>query len=283
MKTKILLAACILGMTLPSLMPCSSFADDTAPAELPIDTDKAGRGGDIASHAVVRLLCPAQNSSNTGFLHKSGNIITAYSVVQDCSFPAMVLADGKVSPVTIVATDQYHDLALVKPTAPMDAKPFPIAFAATFKVGMQVSTWGFPSGYFGLTPMLSVGYLAGTDTSQIAPGKAARQWVVNGQFNGGNTGGPLIAIESGEVFGVVTTKLAPLTVDTTAMLRALETSTAGPAYGGTTSDGKQVTVTEGQLVGKVVNELRRQMQLLVGKAAMRDDLVNFLKTNNIEP
>ncbi len=283
MKTKIVLAACILATTFPALNSPPSHAEDAAPAAIPIDTDKAGRGGDLASRAVVRLLCPAQNSASSGFLHKSGNIITAYSAVQDCGFPAMVLADGTVSPVTVVASDQYHDIALVKPSAPMDAKALPIAPGNTFKIGMQVSSWGFPSGYFGLTPMLSVGYLAGTDTNQIGPGKIVRQWVVNGQFNGGNTGGPLIATETGEVFGVMTTKLAPLTVDTTAMIRALENSTAGPAYAGTTSDGKQVTVTEGQLVGKVVNELRRQVQLVVGKAAMHDDLVAFLKANNIEP
>lgn len=283
MKTKIVLAACILATTYPALISRPSHAEDAAPSSIPIDTDKAGRGGDLATHAVVRILCPAQNSASSGFLHKSGNIITAYSAVQDCGFPAMVLADGKVSAVTVVAADQYRDIALVKPSVPMDAKALPIASGDTFKVGMQVSTWGFPSGYFGLTPMLSVGYLAGTDTTQIGPGKSVRQWVVNGLFNGGNTGGPLIAVETGEVFGVMTNKLAPLTVDTTAMLRALETSTAGPAYAGTTSDGKQVTVTEGQLVGKVLNELRRQVQLVVGKAAMRDDLVTFLKNNNIEP
>ncbi len=283
MKTKIVLAACSLAMTFSALVVRPSYADDAALPPLPIDTDKAGRGGDLASRAVVRLLCPAQNSASTGFLHKSGNIVTAYSVVQDCGFPSMVLADGTVSPVTIVATDQYHDLALVKPSAPMDAKALPIASGNAFKVGMQVSTWGFPTGYFGLTPMLSVGYLAGTDINQIGPGKTVRQWVVSGLFNGGNTGGPLIAVETGEVFGVITTKLAPLTVDTTAMLRALENSTAGPAYAGTNSEGKQVTVTEGQLVGKVVNELRRQVQLVVGKAATRDDLVAFLKNNNIEP
>ncbi len=282
MKTKIVLAACILATTFPALVS-SSYAQDAVPAPIPIDTDKAGRGGDLATRAVVRILCPAQNSASTGFLHKSGNIITAYSAVQDCGFPAMVLHDGTVSPVTVFAADQYRDIALVKPNTPMDAKALPIAPGGNFKVGMQVSTWGFPSGYFGLTPMLSVGYLAGTDTNQIAPGKIVRQWVVNGLFNGGNTGGPLIAVETGEVFGVMTTKLAPLTVDTTAMIRALENSTAGPAYAGTTSDGKQVTVTEGQLVGKVVNELRRQVQLVVGKAAMHDDLVTFLKNNNIEP
>ncbi|RTL54695.1 MAG: serine protease [Bradyrhizobiaceae bacterium] len=286
-KTKIALAAWMIAAAFPVLVSPAWSAEDVPPApasaEIPIDLDKAGRGGDLAARAVVRLLCPALNSASSGFLHKSGNIITSESAVHDCSFPAMVMADGKVSPVTVVAADQYRDLAIVKPSAPLDAKSLPIASGDTIRIGMQVATWGFPSGYFGLTPMLSVGYLAGTDLNQTGAGKPVKQWVVNGLFNGGNTGGPLIDTATGEVFGVITTKLAPLTIDTTAMLRALENSTAGPAYAGTTSDGKQVTVTEGQLVGRVVNELRRQVQLVVGKAVMRDDLIAFLKANNIEP
>ncbi|MBX9709636.1 MAG: serine protease [Xanthobacteraceae bacterium] len=250
---------------------------------MPIDTEKAGRGGDVAYRAVIRLICPAQNSASTGFLHKSGNIITAANVVQDCPFPAMVTPDGNISPVTIVATDPDHDLALVKPSVAMNVPPLPIASGSTIKVGTQVSTWGFPSGYFGLAPILSVGYLAGTDKNQVAAGKIVLQWIVNAPFNGGNSGGPLIQVETGEVVGVVSTKLAPLTSDTVAMLRGLENSTVGPAYTGTTSDGKPATFTEGQLVGKVVNELRRQVQLVVGKAVIRDDLINFLKANKIEP
>jgi S1-C subfamily serine protease len=286
MTTKII-AACVLATTLLAIASRSSPAENTnpatAPAPVPIEIDQAGRGGDIASRAVVRLLCPALNSASTGFLHKSGNIITAANVVQGCGFPAMVLEDGNISPVTTIATDADHDLALVKPSVPLNVPALPIASSDTVKVGGQVSTWGFPSGYFGLAPILGVGYVAGIDTNQVAAGKSVRQWIVNAPFNGGNSGGPLIQIETGEVIGVVSTKLAPLTADTAAMLRGLENSTAGPVYTGNTSDGKPATFTEGQLIAKVVNELRRQVQLVVGKAVVRDDLVNFLKANNIEP
>jgi hypothetical protein len=39
------------------------IADDlnTVPVTAPIDTDSAGRAGDIATHSVIRILCPAQN------------------------------------------------------------------------------------------------------------------------------------------------------------------------------------------------------------------------------
>lgn len=280
-----IITICVLATTFLTIASRSSPAEDanSTPPAVSIDTEKAGRGGDIASRAVVRLLCPALNSASTGFLHKSGNIITTANAVQGCPFPAMVMADGNISPVTTIAADGDYDLALIKPSVPLNAPALPIAPSDTVKVGAQVSTWGFPSGYFGLSPILGVGYLAGSDMNQVAAGRSIRQWVVNAPFNGGNSGGPLIALETGQVIGVVSTKLAPLTADTVAMLRGLENSTVGPAYTGTTSDGKPATFTEGQLVGKVVNELRRQVQLVVGKAVVREDLVSFLKAHNIEP
>ena len=54
-------------------------------------------------------------------------------------------------------------------------------------------------------------------------------------------------------------------------------------YSGTTADGKPARWTEGQLVGRVLTELRRRVQLVIGKAVLREDLVDFLKANKVEP
>jgi hypothetical protein len=262
------------------------IADDlnNIPVAAPIDTDSAGRGGDIATHSIVRLICVAQNSVGTGFLHKSGNIITADHVVRGCPAPEMILPDGTRASVTTIATDQDHDLALVKPSVSISATPLPIAPSDDFKVGTQVSTWGYPGGYFGLAPLLSVGYLAGIDALRTASGKIVRQWVVNAAFNGGNSGGPLVHIESGAVFGVVSSKLAPISNEAAQILQALENNKGtGVVYNAKTADGKDVTFTEGELVGKVLNELRRQVQLVIGKAVLREDLVAFLTANKIDP
>jgi S1-C subfamily serine protease len=262
-----------------------SIADDlnNVPTSALIDTDSAGKLGDVATHAVIRLLCPERNEVGTGFLHKSGNLITADHVVRGCSAPMMVMPNGSLSPVTTIALDQDHDLALVKPSQPITAKPLEISTTEEIKIGTQVSTWGFPGGYFGLSPMLSVGYLAGIDAIRVPSGKIVRQWVVNAAFNGGNSGGPLIQIETGAVFGVVSSKLAPISQETAQILQALANSGTGIMYSGTTADGTAVQWTEGQLVGRVLNELRRQVQLVIGKAVLREDLIAFLKANKIDP
>lgn len=262
-----------------------SFAEDstTVPTAAQIDTDSAGRLGDVAIHAVIRLVCLERGEIGTGFLQKSGNLITAEHVVRGCNKPQMVLPNGLLSDVSVIAMDQDYDLAVVKPSAPVQAKPLEIASSNDFKIGTQVSTWGFPGGYRGLSPMLSVGYLAGIDAYKTASGKIIRKWVVNAAFNAGNSGGPLIHIETGAVFGVVSSKLAPISRETAEILSFLENQNSGFGVSVTTTDGKTIEVTEAQLIGKVLNELRRQVQLVIGQAVLRDDLIAFLKANKIDP
>jgi S1-C subfamily serine protease len=256
---------------------------NTVAVAAPIDTDSAGRLGDIATHAVIRLLCPERNEVGTGFLHKSGNLITADHVVRGCTQPQMVMSNGTLAPVTVIASDSDYDLAIVKPNAPISVKPLNIAQTNDFKIGTQVSTWGFPAGYNGLLPMLSVGYLAGIDAYRVSSGKIVRKWVVNAAFNGGNSGGPLIHIESGAVFGVVSSKLAPISPNAQAILKSLENQQFGFQYERTAVDGTKTSTSEAQLVAIVLNELRRQVQLVIGQAVLQDDLTAFLKANNIDP
>jgi hypothetical protein len=268
-----------------SIGPRMSVADDlnTVPVSAPIDTDSTGRAGDVATHSVIRLICVDQNTLGTGFLHKSGNILTADHVVRDCKNVVMILPDGTRGSTTTIATDQDHDLALVKPSAAIAAKPLTLATDTDFKVGTQVSTWGFPAGYSGLVPMLSVGYLAGKDAYEIRPGTIVRKWVVNAAFNGGNSGGPLIHIETGDVLGVVSSKLAPISPESTKILELLQNQHTGVVYTGKRVDGTEFSVSEASLIGRVLDELRRQVQLVIGQAVLLEDMKAFLTANKVEP
>jgi len=109
-----------------------------------------------------------------------------------------------------LASDNERDISVLKPAVTITGTPLSISSREDFTVGTQVSTWGFPGGYFGVSPMLSVGYLSGIDGIRTASGTVIRQWVVNAAFNSGNSGGPLLHIETGEVIGVVSSKLAPI-------------------------------------------------------------------------
>jgi hypothetical protein len=128
--------------------------------------------------------------------------------------------------------------------------------------------------------MLSVGYL---DAVQKSSGAIIRPWVVNAAFNGGNSGGPLLQIETGAVFGVVSSKLAPISTEAAQILQVLANQHARVIYNARTPDGNQVQLTEAQLVAKVLIELRNQEQLVIGKAVLLDDLTAFLRQNAVEP
>ena len=150
-------------------------------------------------------------------------------------------------------------------------------------IGAHVSTWGFPGGYSGASPMLSVGYLAAKDARRTAGGNTIEQWVVNAAFNSGNSGGPLLLIETGEVIGVVSSKLAPISQVAASALTALENAQSGLTYTATRPDGSTFTLMEGQIVAMVLTELRRQVQLVIGYAVLLDDIKAFLNANNINP
>lgn len=267
---------------------CSSMASDKPPAtdlpvSAPIDSDSAGKGGAIAAQAVLRIVCPKEDSAGSGFLHKSGKVLTASHVVRNCTEILIAQASGAPTKATVAAVDDALDLAILVPATALIGPSLPISTRSMFSIGTQVSTWGFPGGYFGTVPLLSVGYLAGMEISKAPDGRMIRQWVVNAAFNRGNSGGPLVLIETGEVIGVVSSKLAPISPSAKSALDALEQQKSGFTYEATKPDGTKFTISEGQVVGLVLKELRNQVQLVIGKAVLVGDVRVFLKTHGVEP
>ena len=244
-----------------------------------------GSSGIVALQSVVRVLCRERCVGGTGFLHKSGKIITAAHIVNGGAEPLIVLPNGQQLTGMIKALDNEIDLAIINPSLPIHTSlpPLEISNANDFFIGTQVSTWGYPSGYSGLMPMLSVGYLAGADALTLSDGKTVGRWVVNAAFNSGNSGGPVLQIETGQVMGVVSSKLAPLSQSSLSILKVLEQQKSGLQYTFTLPDGTQKGFSEGQLVGQVLNELRSQIQLVIGHAVLTDHLRSFLASQSIQP
>jgi hypothetical protein len=149
-------------------------------------------------------------------------------------------------------------------------------------IGSQVSTWGFPSGYNGTRPMLSVGYLSGIDAVKSKKGKIVPRLVVNAAFNSGNSGGPLLHIEKGSVIGVVSSKLAPIRSDIKSALQALKESQYGLMFTRTKSDGTEERVSQSQVLEEILQYMRSQTQLVVGRSVLPDDIQQFLKKHGIE-
>jgi hypothetical protein len=105
------------------------------------------------------------------------------------------------------------------------------------------------------------------DERILQPNVILRKWVVNGAFNRGNSGGPVLETKTAKVVGVISSKLAPIPKELESHIEELEKN--GSA--------------EGQTIAKVLQHLRRQTQLVIGFATMTKDLRQFLQTNGVEP
>jgi S1-C subfamily serine protease len=193
----------------------------------------------------------AQNSAGTGFLHKSKKIITAAHVVTGCTDPIIVTSNNQIIKGKVDDIDPNVDLALIETAVEINAPALALSpvSESDIKIGRQVSTWGFPGGYSGLPPMLSVGYLSGVQANTTPGGQVRRQWVVNAAFNRGNSGGPLLLTETGEVIGVVDSKLAPFGPWATVVPQTLERSNSDTfKFTAELSDGSTQTYSYSRLL-----------------------------------
>jgi hypothetical protein len=188
-------------------------------------------------------------------------------------------ANGITKPVI----DVDLDLAFFAPLDKINTQALPISINDDHSIGAQVSTWGFPEGYSSFAPLLSSGYIAGIDQVPINKDKRVRRMVINAAFNSGNSGGPLLEIETRTVIGVVVSKLAPLPSEIESALAALKKDKTIMAFEKTYPDGTKEQKSEAQLLEEVIQYLRSQTQLVIGHAVMTSDLKGFLKSNKIEP
>ncbi|MFT8978760.1 MAG: hypothetical protein ABF981_04675, partial [Gluconobacter oxydans] len=108
------------------------------------------------------------------------------------------------------------------------------------------------------------------------------RYVVNSAFNSGNSGGPLIDVQSGKVIGVVDSKLAPLSQNTIQGIQILKKMN-GMTYGFTTSDGREVRVSPNDVISSILDDLRGQIQLVIGYAVMSKDIIDFVHSENVQP
>jgi S1-C subfamily serine protease len=247
--------------------------------------DLARHTANIAIPSVFRILIPAKNRSGTAFLHKSGRMITASHVIEGCSSQEVTLISsrGEKFGVKRIVSDQDRDLALVTPDIKMNTTALQLSSTDKFAIGLMVSSWGYPAGYKGQKPLFMSGYLSGIDMVGGKDGKSSARWVVNAAFNNGNSGGPLVDIERGEVIGVVSSKLAPLPEGVERALAALKNQKSNVIFERKLDNGTRETMSDAQVIEFVLEYLRSQTQLVIGYASTIVELRNFLGSQGIAP
>jgi Trypsin-like peptidase domain len=248
--------------------------------EMPIATqwlyDAAGPTGRAAITSVFLIRGP--QLKGTGFLIPTGRIITNYHVIEGVAVRDLLVnsSQGARIPITAIDSDSSRDLAVLTPGRQLDGG-LELADSSNVPVGITVTTWGHPLGYNGPPPLLAVGFLAGF-ASHVNPadGSLIRRLVVNGAFNPGISGGPLLD-PSGKVIGVVVSKHAPIPLGLLQSLQVMQGTDIGIQYEAKDRvSGETIYVYESQLIAEWLLYFREMTQVVIGEAIPVEDLSAFL-------
>lgn len=151
-----------------------------------------------------------QAGSGSGFVFdEQGHIITNNHVVEGAEQLDVIFADGTTIPATVVGSDAYNDLAVLRVAGapPELIRPLPLGESQSLKVGMRVAAIGNP---FGLDRTLTTGVISALGRTIERESEAALGEMIqtDAAINPGNSGGPLLNLR-GEVIGVNTSIRSP--------------------------------------------------------------------------
>ncbi|MCC6896753.1 MAG: trypsin-like peptidase domain-containing protein [Anaerolineae bacterium] len=150
-----------------------------------------------------------QEGTGSGFLwDDQGHIVTNNHVVSGADQLDVLFASGLSLPATVVGTDPYYDLAVVKVELPANtASPLQLGDSGGLKVGQSVIAIGNP---FGLDRTLTTGVISALGRRiETDAGTAIGQAIqTDAAINPGNSGGPLLDIR-GQVVGINTAINSP--------------------------------------------------------------------------
>lgn len=144
-----------------------------------------------------------QTVSGSGFfISDSGYILTNNHVVDGTKTVGIILADGSQQDATIVGTDPYSDIAILKTAGKVPAVAV-LGNSDALLPGESVIAIGSPLGDFKNT--VTVGVVSGTGRSiDTGQGYQVENLIqTDAAINHGNSGGPLVNL-AGQVIGINT-------------------------------------------------------------------------------
>ncbi len=132
----------------------------------------------------------------SGFVFSAdGYILTNHHVIADADTLTVVMNDGTEYPATVIGSDSYNDIAVLKIEA-TGLTVMPIGDSDSVKVGEMAIAIGNPLGE-DLSGSVTVGYISAVN--RVVQSNAYLQ--TDAAINPGNSGGPLLNA-NGQVIGV---------------------------------------------------------------------------------
>lgn len=157
---------------------------------------------DLLKQSVVLII--SETGLGSGFvIDKKGHIVSNYHVIEGAETIEVTFMDGTITKASIIGTDAYSDLAVIKvEAAPETFHPVVLGNSSELTVGEPIVAMGNP---FGLSGSITAGIVSQVGRELSAPGGYTIIDViqVDAAINPGNSGGPLVNI-NGSVVGVNT-------------------------------------------------------------------------------
>jgi hypothetical protein len=281
------LALCLFGPSLGATLACGQSAENS-PSQVPVSTqwlmDAAGPTQRSAIRSVYLLVCPKTSKKGTAFLLKQGVMVTDNHVIEGCGSADL----WAMSPLGVkirfskMITDTNRDLALLRPTERLQGG-FELGSDESPKIGTTVTTWGFPLIYNGPAPILSVGTVSGYNEADVGTA-VVKHIVVNGAFNPGNSGGPLLVASDTKVVGVVVWKMRILPDWVQTLINGFGSSSSKICCVATETlpDGTKKGISSEEASGLVLQQFYDTVQVMIGEATSVSELRAFLKDKEHE-
>lgn len=234
--------------------------------------------------SVLMIVCPKDLRKGTGFVITGGRIIiTNAHVIENCGAKELLARSSVTAePVqfTAVERDSNRDLAILCAAKPL-AFTLKLNSDESPAVETDVETWGYPLRYEELAPLLSRGYVAGYKVTGPPDTIAhVKHLIINGAFNPGNSGGPLIDRNTGKVIGVVVAKWTLWSPEIQEGIKGFKMP-GGIATSGrftrTNAQGQPVSVTDQEVLAEVLDEFYKTSQVMIGEAISVSELNAFIK------
>lgn len=227
-------------MSLPALCGCAGSKStesrpattSSGPASL-ADVVAAVRNGVIRIEAET---CEGR-SVGTGFLIGRRSIATVEHVVDGATRIELKRGQTTLASATVIGSDSARDLALLRSSRPIDGHQFGL-LPRTPRLGEEVAAIGFP---LGLPLSVTRGSVSGLKRSIPIEGVTRRRLVqTDAAVNQGNSGGPLLTVETGEVVGLVDLG----TTEANGIAFAVSAEVAGPLFSAWEASPQPVAASE---------------------------------------
>lgn len=187
------------GSGAPATNP-GTATDGSAPASVPGRFVDAYRET-VSSVAQVTVYGPSGRGQGTAWVYDDEYMVTNQHVVADADDVYARFQSGGWTPVSVIGTDVYSDLAVLQAQErPSEATPLTLADSDP-PVGREVMAIGNPFGFSG---SVTAGIVSGVDRTLPAPNNFSIPDAIqtDAPVNPGNSGGPLVNLD-GTVVGVV--------------------------------------------------------------------------------